>query len=236
MRRRVPAAASRSPRAEVVVGLDSGPSAREALRWAADHAWRRGLVLRAVHAISWPYGALTVGGETLLVVDLPPAAAERAYRHGITRLFDEVDRRPDWLLQFARGDAGPVLVEQSRHSELLVIGCPGHVGLGRLVAGSVAHHCLTHASCPVAAVPPRAARPDETAASDAAAAGRAVPAAAPTPAPSSRRCGRAAPAPDHPARSAATGGAVDLRLMIDGLLCWHHHQRAGAGLQDAPDD
>jgi nucleotide-binding universal stress UspA family protein len=134
------------------------------MRWAADYARRTGLVLRAVHAISWPFGALTVDGETLLLVDLPPAAAERAYRHGITRLFDKVQRRPDWILQFARGDAGPVLVEQSRHSELLVVGCPEHVGLGRLVVGSVAHHCLTHAYCPVAAVPTRSVRRGDPAA------------------------------------------------------------------------
>jgi nucleotide-binding universal stress UspA family protein len=77
------------------------------------------------------------------------------YRASVTAVFDESNPRPDWLIQFARGDAGPVLLRQSRNASLLVIGTPEHVGLGRLIAGSVAHYCLSHATCPVVAVPAR---------------------------------------------------------------------------------
>jgi nucleotide-binding universal stress UspA family protein len=35
----------------------------------------------------------------------------------------------------------------------LVVGTRDHVGLGRLFAGSISHYCLSHASCPVVAVP-----------------------------------------------------------------------------------
>lgn len=75
------------------------------------------------------------------------------YRASITVVFDEINPRPDWLIQFARGDAGPVLVRQSRNASLLVIGTPEHVGLGGLIAGSVGHYCLSHAACPLVAVP-----------------------------------------------------------------------------------
>ena len=71
----------------------------------------------------------------------------------MTAVFDEINPRPDWLIQFARGDAGPVLVRQSRNASLLVIGTPEHVGLGRLIVGSVGHYCLSHATCPLVAVP-----------------------------------------------------------------------------------
>ena len=75
------------------------------------------------------------------------------YRASITAVFDEINPRPDWLIQFARGDAGPVLVRQSRNASLLVIGTPEHVGLGHLIAGSVGHYCLGHAACPLVSVP-----------------------------------------------------------------------------------
>ena len=41
----------------------------------------------------------------------------------------------------------------SKHAELLVVGTREHVGLGRLLVGSVSHYCLRHAACPVVAVP-----------------------------------------------------------------------------------
>ena len=84
---------------------------------------------------------------------LSPDRIEDIYRASITRVFDEINPRPDWLFQFAKGDAGPVLVRQSRDASLLVVGTPEHVGLGRLIAGSVAHYCVSHAACPVVVVP-----------------------------------------------------------------------------------
>jgi len=81
------------------------------------------------------------------------AEMDNLYRASITTIFDSIDPRPDWIFQFARGDAGPVLVRQSEHARALVIGTPYQVGLGRLVAGSVAHYCLSHAQCPIVAVP-----------------------------------------------------------------------------------
>jgi nucleotide-binding universal stress UspA family protein len=105
------------------------------------------VVLRAVHALSWPYGVrspeLDIEAERHLSFD----EVDARYRASITAVFDEINPRPDWLIQFARGDAGPVLARQSRNASLLVIGTPEHVGLGRLIAGSVGHYCLMTASC-----------------------------------------------------------------------------------------
>jgi hypothetical protein len=39
----------------------------------------------------------------------------------ITKVFDDISPRPDWLIQFATGEPGPVLVRQSRDSQLLVV-------------------------------------------------------------------------------------------------------------------
>ena len=147
----------------IVVGLDESSSSRAALEWAARQATLTGSVLRAVHVLDWPYG--------LDDADVSPHPAGRLlthdeiedlYRARITRIFDEVSPRPDWLIQFAHGEVGAVLVHQAEHAELLVVGTREHVGLGRLLAGSVSHYCLSHALCPVVAVPapsPLARRP-----------------------------------------------------------------------------
>jgi nucleotide-binding universal stress UspA family protein len=44
-------------RSSVVVGVENTESGRQAVRWAADAAARRGLPLRLVHALDWPAGA-----------------------------------------------------------------------------------------------------------------------------------------------------------------------------------
>jgi nucleotide-binding universal stress UspA family protein len=141
-------------RTEIVVGLDDAPSAAAALRWAAAEAIRTDSTLRAVHALSWPFGVQPPDPKIAAAVEpMSHAEVDHVYRASITTMFDAVDPRPDWIIQFARGDAGPVLVHQSAHARALVIGTPYHVGLGRLVAGSVAHYCVSHALCPIVAVP-----------------------------------------------------------------------------------
>jgi nucleotide-binding universal stress UspA family protein len=136
-------------RPEIVVGLDESKSARQALRWAASYAERTDSDLRAVNALSWPLGVADPAEPGYL----SPERVEDIYRASITRVFDEINPRSDWVLQLATGDAGPVLVRQSRDASLLVVGTPEHVGLGRLIAGWVAHYCVSHATCPVVVVP-----------------------------------------------------------------------------------
>ena len=148
----------------IVVGLDESSSSRAALEWAARQAKLTGSVLRAVHVLDWPYGLddadVTSGHPTGRI--LTHDEIEDLYRGRITRIFDEVSPRPDWLIQFAHGQVGSVLVHQAEHAALLVVGTREHVGLGRLLTGSVSHYCLSHAICPIVAVPapsPLARRP-----------------------------------------------------------------------------
>ncbi len=141
--------------AAIVVGLDESPSSRAALEWAASQARLTGSVLRAVHVLDWPYGLddADVAPHRSTGRILTRDEIEGLYRGRITRLFDELHPRPDWLIQFAQGEVGPVLVHQAEHAALLVVGTREHVGLGRLMAGSVSHYCLSHALCPIVAVP-----------------------------------------------------------------------------------
>lgn len=68
-------------------------------------------------------------------------------------MFDDISPRPEWLIEFATGEPGPVLIKESSDAQLLVVGTHEHVGLGRLLVGSISHYCLSRASCPVVAVP-----------------------------------------------------------------------------------
>src|SRR4051794_18026757 len=114
----------------IVVGLDESSSSRAALAWAARQAILTGTVLRAVHVIDWPYGF----DEADVTSDHSPGRLlthdeiEDLYRARITRIFDEVSPRPDWLIQFAHGEAGPVLAHQAERAALLVVGTREHVG------------------------------------------------------------------------------------------------------------
>jgi nucleotide-binding universal stress UspA family protein len=67
---------------------------------------------------------------------------EDSYRQAIAAVFDAVSPHPDWILQLASGDTGQALVRQSTDARLLVVGTREHVGLGRLLSGSMSHYCL----------------------------------------------------------------------------------------------
>ena len=138
----------------IVVGLDDTPTARAALRWAARQARLTGAALCAVHVIDWPFGieafgSMEVGEDGLL----PEEKISGPYRRGIRRVFEEASPEPGWQLQFAEGDAGPVLVAESADADLLVIGTRTTPDWTGDVSGPVAHHCLSHMTCPVVAVP-----------------------------------------------------------------------------------
>ena len=141
-------------RNEIVVGLDTSPSAKAALSWAAQYARETGFVLRAIHVLDWPVGdpahrAPVVNG----LVSLPEHGTDSAFATIMRRELEAVDPLQEWSVQFAEGEAGRELVRHSTEAKLLVIGTREHVGLERLMAGSVSHYCLSHAACPVVAVP-----------------------------------------------------------------------------------
>jgi nucleotide-binding universal stress UspA family protein len=139
---------------EIVVGLDDSPSGKAALDWAAEQARSIGAVLRAVHVLDWPYGLSPAGFPAPAnFMDVSAEEIQESYRQAITAVFEAISPLSDWMLQFASGDTGRVLVQQSKDARLLAVGTREHVGLGRLLTGSVSHYCLSHAACPVVAVP-----------------------------------------------------------------------------------
>jgi nucleotide-binding universal stress UspA family protein len=136
---------------EIVIGLDLSSSARAALDWAAEQAKATGRTLRAVNVISASATySMALGG---VPVPIEPSEMDAPHRDAVAAIFDSVQPELGWQLKFFSGEAGPILVAESIGAALLVVGTKEHVGFGRLMAGSVSHYCLSHAQCPVVAVP-----------------------------------------------------------------------------------
>jgi nucleotide-binding universal stress UspA family protein len=93
---------------------------------------------------------MALGG---VAVPIEPTEMDAPRRQAAEAVFDSVQPELGWQLKFFSGEAGPILVAESIGAALLVVGTKEHVGIGRLISGSVSHYCLSHAKCPVVAVP-----------------------------------------------------------------------------------
>jgi nucleotide-binding universal stress UspA family protein len=93
---------------------------------------------------------MALGG---VAVPVEPSEMDAPHREAAEAVFDSVQPELGWQLKFFSGEAGPILVAESVGAALLVVGTREHVGIGRLISGSVSHYCLSHANCPVVAVP-----------------------------------------------------------------------------------
>jgi nucleotide-binding universal stress UspA family protein len=150
------------PQDTIVVGVDDSPQARAALAWAADMARRTGSTLVGVHVLAWPQASDLFSYSVVADQVYPdPEQLEATYRTPSERVFAEVDPEPGWMLRFAQGHAGHVLVDLARDARMLVLGAREHTGIMRLLNGSTGHYCLSHVACPLVAIPAGPASPAE---------------------------------------------------------------------------
>jgi nucleotide-binding universal stress UspA family protein len=141
-------------RNEVVVGLDGSASAWAALQWTARYARYTFTDVRAIHAVSCTQDASWAwAGYAAATAGLVYAEPYEALIDLVARQFEAVDPEADWVLEHVVGPPGPVLVREAGQAQLLVVGTGEHGVLARLLSGSVSHYCLSHAACPVLAIP-----------------------------------------------------------------------------------
>jgi nucleotide-binding universal stress UspA family protein len=138
----------------VIVGLDGSTAAARALHWAWDLARATGRQLRVVHTWRGDVAAAYVS-----VADLRREQEIRARQDAQEWLADAGvldDDSVRWALEVVEGPPGPTLVRAAAEQDdcVLVVGTHEHHGLGRVLHGSVSHYVLSHATCPVVAVPP----------------------------------------------------------------------------------
>ncbi len=156
-------------RGVIVVGVDGSTESRAALRFALEEAALRQATLKVVCASESVEPTVFGPSLTPLSGNVESARAveemqtRRNWAQGtVERMLGEleseaqgvrVERRP------CEGEPISVLVDESEHSDLLVVGSRGRGGFASTLLGSVSRECAHHARCPVVIVRARLPHP-----------------------------------------------------------------------------
>ena len=127
----------------IVVGVDGSVGAMAALEWAATQAQLTGAVLEIVTAFG--RGSVMVSAKEV----------DRVMRKDIDEATAQARKIAPELTIASKTHAGPpapVLIEESRAADLLVVGSRGRGGFTGLLLGSVSRTCVSSARCPVVIV------------------------------------------------------------------------------------
>ena len=136
----------------IVVGVD-GDGSSAAVDWALTEARRLGAPVRIVRC--WGYRE-TVPLVTAAALLPDSVSAVRAAQDEFGDLVARARAAaPDVEIEeaFTHGDPATVLVDESRHARLLVVGSRGRGRLAGLVLGSTSRRVLRDSRCPAAVVP-----------------------------------------------------------------------------------
>ncbi|HET9648973.1 MAG TPA: universal stress protein [Microlunatus sp.] len=139
--------------AGIVVGVDLSDAGVAALRWAAQQARLTGESLRAIHVLKLP-DAYALAGLVGAAVEMPVESINSSYREALDAMWGSVEPDDGWSLEYVVDDPRGALVAASAEATLVVVGTREHTGFERFLSGSVSHYVLSHALCPVVAVPP----------------------------------------------------------------------------------
>lgn len=134
---------------DIVVGVDGSPSAKAALRWGLAQARRTGVRLRAVTAWEIP---VFVGWMPMVPFEDLAAAAGKMLGASVSEALDAAEPDVEVLENVLPGHPAQVLVDESAHAGLLVVGSRGHGAFAGTLLGSVSQHCAQRAHCPVVVV------------------------------------------------------------------------------------
>lgn len=134
---------------DIVVGVDGSPSAKAALRWGLAQARRTGGRLRAVMA--WEIPVYASWMPMVPFEDLGVAAG-KVLSASVSEALDVEEPDVEVLETVLPGHPAQVLVDESAHAALLVVGSRGHGAFAGTLLGSVSQHCAQHAHCPVVVV------------------------------------------------------------------------------------
>ena len=152
-----PVAHSPTGTRRIVVGVDGSVGSLAALRWAIQEARLRRVAVLAVMVWQQP---LRAAGPYEVAHGLDPTvdieeALNAATAVELARLRQEVALEQDVAVTFeaVEGHPAQALVLTAKDAGLLVVGSRGHGGFVGALIGSVSHHVVAHAQCPVVVVP-----------------------------------------------------------------------------------
>ncbi|GIF02082.1 universal stress protein [Paractinoplanes rishiriensis] len=138
--------------APVVVGIDSSAGALAAVRVAAREARLRHRGLRIVHAFTWPPTRWNAPPRWAAVAPDACRAQTRFVLAQAARTARRVAPGVDLTGVIAEGQPAPVLLAESEHAMLVVVGSRAGGGLPGMLIGSVAGLDLADARSPVLVV------------------------------------------------------------------------------------
>lgn len=137
-------------KAHVIVGVDGSEYSTEALQVAGTYAEALGSPLAVITC--WSPLDRFVAGHSRMVGDSGTddldAQARKTAEEAVQRAFGS-DSNLELEVRVKYGSPAKVLVEESAHSSLLVVGRRGRGGFFDTGIGSVAASCAAHAQCPV---------------------------------------------------------------------------------------
>ncbi len=135
--------ASERDNRRIVVGVDGSSASKAALTWAVREAARTGALVEAVSAYYWyPMPIQDIDYKKLARDVLTEAIRDAVGDTGSVEVIPRV----------VEGNATRALLDAARSADLLVVGNHGCHGFTEALLGSVAQHCIHHATCPVVVV------------------------------------------------------------------------------------
>jgi nucleotide-binding universal stress UspA family protein len=134
----------------VVVGVDYSPDSLHAADYAAWEARHRQVPLTVVHAVI-PPGTIGAGFGSSTVIEILQRDGAQLLTETVERLRTRHAGVEIEQAMVASGPAG-VLIAESEHAGLVVVGARGAGGFPKLLLGSVASQVTTHARGPVVVV------------------------------------------------------------------------------------
>lgn len=136
----------------VVVAVDGSDASKNAVRWAANTAMKRGIPLRLASSYTMPQFLYAEGMvppkelfDDLQAETLEKIEEARAVAHEVA---------PDIKIGHTVAEGSPIdmLLEMSNDVTMIVMGSRGMGGLSGMVMGSVSASVVSHASCPVVVI------------------------------------------------------------------------------------
>jgi nucleotide-binding universal stress UspA family protein len=140
-------------RLPAVVGVDGSDGSVAALRWAVRYGAATGTPVRAVLAWHYPTAAALppVGHAPEAVNEQVEDQEAAILREAIGKVAaDAPDADVHGVVRY--GHPAEVLIEESGHADVLVVGRRGYAGFLGTHIGSVSLHCVNAALCPVVVV------------------------------------------------------------------------------------
>lgn len=136
----------------VVVGVDGSEHGDAALVFAAEEAALRKAALRIVCAWQTPAGMTMEAGVVPGVFESFREEAGTIVREAADKVSESY---PEVSVELKVVNGHPVtgLLAESRDAALLVVGSRGRGELAGMLLGSVSHHIIHQAHCPVTVVP-----------------------------------------------------------------------------------